>query len=82
MQVLVETDKAKLQKSLSFLPLADFARLIMKCTLTDIASPLHPDDITLIKERRLTSKLFTILIRDFKKSFTKPIFKQLLEDLL
>ena len=48
----------------------------------EITSPLSAEDINHVKERRLTAKLFTVLIRDFTKRFEKTTFVPLLENLL
>jgi hypothetical protein len=70
MQILVESDGVKLDKLLSETSIPEFARLFLKRTFIDITSPLKTtDDITHIKERRLTAKLFTILVRDFNTKF-------------
>lgn len=74
MQILVQSDGKKLQTLLGKINIENFTRLVLKRTFIDITSPLRIDDINHIKERRLTAKLFTILVRDFSASFSRPFF--------
>jgi hypothetical protein len=74
MQILVQSDGEKLQTLLGNINIEKFTRLVLKRTFIDIKSPLRTDDINHIKERRLTAKLFTILVRDFSASFSRPFF--------
>ncbi len=74
MQILVQSDGEKLQTLLGNINIEKFTRLVLKRTFIDITSPLRTDDINHIKERRLTAKLFTILVRDFSASFSRPFF--------
>jgi len=56
--------------------------VVLKRTFIDIKSSLSADDINFVKERRLSAKLFTILVRDFSKQFDKTTFAPLLETIL
>lgn len=56
--------------------------MVLKRTFIDIKSSLSADDINFVKERRLSAKLFTILVRDFSKQFDKTTFAPLLETIL
>jgi len=74
MQILVQSDGEKLKTLLANINIENFSKLVLKRTFIDITSPLGTSDINHIKERRLTAKLFTILVRDFNASFSGPFF--------